>query len=163
MKKLLLLPLVGLVAAGCSTTEYYQDDLAVAQMLNDDAPTQPHLERLEKERQQGMVSRAAYEQSRDLKEVEARLDEIDSRISALETEMGTMSDSEREQTAAEVSELRDQQRRAESMLRDAEQQSPGAFVEVRDELRNAVNALEIGVYRALVRDSAQPATGETIP
>lgn len=163
MKKLLLLPLVGLVAAGCSTTEYYQDDLAVAQMLNDDAAPQEHIQRVEQLKHEQMtLSRAEFEQSRALEAVQEQLDEIDSRISALESDMGTMAEAEQEQVAEEISDLRAQQRRAESMLRDAGQRDAVDFVEVRDELRNAVNALEIGIYRVMVRDSAEPAPGQTI-
>lgn len=155
MKKLLLLPVVGLVAAGCSTTEYYQDDLAVAQRLDDDY-------RAAQPAEQQAMSRERFEQQREVRDMQARLDEIDSRISTLEREMETMPAAEREQTAEEVRDLRERQHRAEQMLSDAGRERPGAFVEVRDELRDAVNALEVGVYRVLVRDTAEPAPGETI-
>lgn len=164
MKKLFLLPIVGLVAAGCSTTDYYQDDLAVAQRLDDDAQPQEHIVRTERaaQRAQHTASRAEFEQRRDVKHMQAQLDDIDRRISAIESDMDSMSASEREQTEEELSDLRQRQQRAESMLNEAERGDPTDFVEVRDELRNAVNELEIGVYRLLVRDSAETSAGETI-
>lgn len=163
MKKLLLLPIVGLVAAGCSTTEYYQDDLAVAQRLDEDQQRQAQrVERTAQPAERQTVSREQFEQQREVKEMQAKLDEVDRRISTLEREMESMPADEREQTAREVSDLRQRQQRAEQMLSEAEGEDPGAFVEVRDELRDAVNELEVGIYRVLVRDTAEPAPGETI-
>lgn len=165
MKKLLLLSVAGLVAAGCSTTDYYQDDLAVAQRLNDDRQREQQASQQRPQqaepRQQPAMTREDFERQREVTEMQAKLEEIDERISDIETTMEDMPEAERQQTAREVSDLRERQQRAETMLNDTSD-APLEFSEARESLRDAVNELEIGVYRLLVRDRAEPAPGEVI-
>ncbi len=168
MKKLLLLSAVGLVAASCSTTEYYQDDLAVAQRLEAQerqertAPRQQAQQQPRQTQQQPATTRADFERQREVKEMQTKLSEIDQRISDIEETMRDMPPEERQQTAREVSDLRERQQRAESMLNEAGNGAPQEFVQVREELRDAVNELEVGVYRLLVREDAQPGPDEII-
>lgn len=180
MKKLFLATAVGLplIAAGCMTTDYYADDLAVARRLDDDrrgqqqqaqqtqqtqrtqqltrtdrgdADTRVQTYETRRDGQQPTISRDADEQRREMRAMQTQLEDIDRRIEQVEADMERQPEAQREQTQREVTQLRERQQRAETMMRDAErEENPLAFRETRDELADAVNELEIGIYRLQV-------------